>query len=103
MQPTQFRMHVSTGAPPDLFATQGQNWGFPTYQWAEMEKDGYSFWRRRLTHMSQCAPPCAPHPPDFCRSRTLSAQSCANMLMTSWSIFDQFLQAQASVDRDALH
>lgn len=53
MQPTQFRMHVSTGAPPDMFATQGQNWGFPTYQWSEMEKDGYSFWRRRLTHMSQ--------------------------------------------------
>ncbi len=59
MQPTQFRMHVSTGAPPDMFATQGQNWGFPTYQWSEMEKDGYSFWRRRLTHMSQCATFCS--------------------------------------------
>ena len=49
-------MNVGTGAPPDMFATLGQNWGFPTYVWSEMEKDGYRFWRQRLTHMSQCAP-----------------------------------------------
>mmetsp|Transcript_13105 Transcript_13105/g.39668 ORF Transcript_13105/g.39668 Transcript_13105/m.39668 type:complete len:1026 (-) Transcript_13105:2008-5085(-) len=53
MHPSNFRMNVSTGAPPDMFAKMGQNWGFPTYQWNEMEKDGYSFWKRRLTHMSQ--------------------------------------------------
>lgn len=56
LHPTQFRMNVGTGAPPDMFATLGQNWGFPTYVWSEMEKDGYRFWRQRLTHMSQCAP-----------------------------------------------
>lgn len=53
MQPSNFRMDVSTGAPPDVFAKMGQNWGFPTYDWNQMEKDGYTFWRRRLTHMSQ--------------------------------------------------
>jgi hypothetical protein len=55
LHPTQFRMNVGTGAPPDMFATLGQNWGFPTYVWSEMEKDGYRFWRQRLTHMSRCA------------------------------------------------
>lgn len=53
MQPSNFHMDVSTGAPPDVFAKQGQNWGFPTYDWDHMEKDGYTFWKRRLTHMSQ--------------------------------------------------
>jgi 4-alpha-glucanotransferase len=60
LHPTQFRMNVGTGAPPDMFATLGQNWGFPTYVWSEMEKDGYRFWRQRLTHMSQCVPFLSP-------------------------------------------
>jgi 4-alpha-glucanotransferase len=51
--PTLFRMNVSTGAPPDYFDPGGQNWGFPTYNWEEMSKDGYLWWRRRLTHMGQ--------------------------------------------------
>jgi 4-alpha-glucanotransferase len=62
LHPTQFRMNVGTGAPPDMFATLGQNWGFPTYVWSEMEKDGYRFWRQRLTHMSQCAATLTPVP-----------------------------------------
>ena len=33
----------------------GQNWGFPTYNWEEMAKDNYEWWRRRLTTLSQCA------------------------------------------------
>lgn len=36
-----------------LLAEEGQNWGFPTYNWDEMSKDDYSWWRLRLTHMSQ--------------------------------------------------
>lgn len=27
MHPSNFRMNVSTGAPPDMFAKMGQNWG----------------------------------------------------------------------------
>ena len=45
---------VSTaGAPPDYFDPNGQNWGFPTYNWEEMGKDGCRWWRRRLTHMAE--------------------------------------------------
>lgn len=52
--PGNFRMDCSTGAPPDYYATEGQNWGFPTYNWEEMAKDGFQWWRLRLQHMAQC-------------------------------------------------
>ena len=55
MEPSLFRMNVSTGAPPDFFGPEGQNWGFPTYCWEEMAKDDYRWWRRRLQQLSQCA------------------------------------------------
>lgn len=48
----QFNLSVSAGAPPDMFSADGQNWGFPTYNWAQMASDGYSWWRRRLQYMS---------------------------------------------------
>jgi hypothetical protein len=41
------------GAPPDYFDPNGQNWGFPTYNWEEMAKDGCLWWRRRLAHMAE--------------------------------------------------
>jgi 4-alpha-glucanotransferase len=53
LYPKLFHMDTSTGAPPDAFAPGGQNWGFPTYNWDEMERDNYSWWKRRLQHMSQ--------------------------------------------------
>lgn len=55
VRPEQFRMDVSTGAPPDYFDANGQNWGFPTYNWEEMAKDGYAWWRQRLACLSQYA------------------------------------------------
>jgi 4-alpha-glucanotransferase len=36
------------GAPPDMFTEDGQNWGFPIYDWKAMEQDDFSFWRNRL-------------------------------------------------------
>ena len=48
----QFNLSVSAGAPPDMFAADGQNWGFPTYNWKVMAGDGYAWWRRRLQYMS---------------------------------------------------
>lgn len=49
----QFNLEVSAGAPPDMFAADGQNWGFPTYNWDVMALDGYAWWRRRLQYMSK--------------------------------------------------
>lgn len=48
-----FNMDSQAGAPPDAFSAEGQNWGFPTYNWEEMSKDGYAWWKSRLKTMSQ--------------------------------------------------
>ncbi len=47
-----FNMNGQTGAPPDDFAVNGQNWGFPTYNWEAMEKDNFQWWRRRFGKMA---------------------------------------------------
>lgn len=53
VQPQYFNMDFQTGAPPDKFSYEGQNWGFPTYNWAEMMKDDCRWWRERFSHMEQ--------------------------------------------------
>ncbi|EKE37561.1 hypothetical protein ENUP19_0248G0091 [Entamoeba nuttalli] len=54
MYPNLFHLDKSTGAPPDYFsAGEGQNWGFPTYNWDNMAKDDYAWWKGRLSQMSQ--------------------------------------------------
>ena len=52
-QPNLFNLSQQAGAPPDDFADQGQNWGFPTYNWEVMAQDGYQWWKNRLKQMSQ--------------------------------------------------
>ena len=52
MEPKLFHLNAQAGAPPDDFSATGQNWGFPTYNWDEMAKDGYRWWMRRFTHMA---------------------------------------------------
>ncbi len=51
--PELFNLGCQAGAPPDAFATEGQNWGFPTYNWDAMANDNYKWWRGRLTQMSR--------------------------------------------------
>jgi len=46
-----FHIDSQTGAPPDAFTSQGQNWGFPTYNWESEELIGW--FRKRLKHLSQ--------------------------------------------------
>ena len=46
--PHLFNLDMETGAPPDGFAPQGQNWGFPTYNWTAMEKEGFQWWKERV-------------------------------------------------------
>ncbi len=53
MQPGYFNLDSQTGAPPDYFSQNGQNWGFPTYNWDAMTADGCSWWRSRFMHMEQ--------------------------------------------------
>ena len=52
-EPHYFNLNGQAGAPPDDFSVKGQNWGFPTYNWDEMAKDNYKWWRRRFRQMSQ--------------------------------------------------
>ena len=51
--PELFNLDSSAGAPPDYFSADGQNWGFPTYNWEAMEADGYAWWKSRLRVMSR--------------------------------------------------
>jgi 4-alpha-glucanotransferase len=51
MNPNLFHLDMQAGAPPDAFSTKGQNWNFPTYNWEEMKKKNYYWWRKRLSHM----------------------------------------------------
>ncbi|MEZ4267232.1 MAG: 4-alpha-glucanotransferase [Myxococcota bacterium] len=50
----QFQLHPDgspravAGVPPDYFSETGQLWGNPLYDWEQMARDGYGFWRRRL-------------------------------------------------------
>jgi 4-alpha-glucanotransferase len=37
-------MDKSTGSPPDFFDPNGQNWGFPTYNWEAMAEEDYVWW-----------------------------------------------------------
>ncbi|MEO9021153.1 MAG: 4-alpha-glucanotransferase [Ginsengibacter sp.] len=53
VNPLLYNMNEQAGAPPDDFAVKGQNWGFPTYNWEEMSKDNYNWWRRRFDRMSE--------------------------------------------------
>ena len=51
--PELFNMDSSAGAPPDDFSVMGQNWGFPTYNWAKMAEDGYAWWKARFVKMAE--------------------------------------------------
>ncbi len=51
--PELFNLDQQAGAPPDEFADMGQNWGFPTYNWAKMAEDNFAWWDQRLKMMSR--------------------------------------------------
>ncbi len=50
--PELYNMEAQAGAPPDDFAVKGQNWGFPTYNWPQMQADGFAWWIQRFSQMS---------------------------------------------------
>ncbi len=53
VEPRYFNMNGQAGAPPDAFSVNGQNWGFPTYNWDVMLEDGCSWWVRRFRKMAE--------------------------------------------------
>ena len=53
VNPNLYHLDQQAGAPPDDFSDDGQNWKFPTYNWEEMAKDGFCWWKDRLKNMAQ--------------------------------------------------
>ena len=51
-EPRYFNLNGQAGAPPDDFSVNGQNWGFPTYNWDAMIADGCKWWIRRFQNMA---------------------------------------------------
>jgi len=52
IEPDYFNLNFQAGAPPDTFSADGQNWGFPTYNWTAMEADHYAWWKKRFRKMA---------------------------------------------------
>ena len=53
VEPKYFNLNGQAGAPPDAFSANGQNWGFPTYDWDAMLEDGCQWWVRRFRKMAE--------------------------------------------------
>lgn len=51
--PKYFHLDSQAGAPPDDFSVLGQNWFLPTYNWDEMHRDGYTWWKSRFSKMAE--------------------------------------------------
>lgn len=43
-----FRLEYAAGAPPDMYCAKGQRWGVPTYNWKEIEADGFLYMKEKL-------------------------------------------------------
>lgn len=43
------KMTDVAGVPPDYFAVDGQLWGNPLYDWAQMEKEDFAWWKDRIS------------------------------------------------------
>ena len=41
------------GVPPDYFSEDGQLWGNPLYDWERMKKNGFSWWKNRMSFMCE--------------------------------------------------
>lgn len=46
--PELFITHLQAGAPPDVYNQEGQNWGFPIFNWDAERSNQFSWWKQRL-------------------------------------------------------
>lgn len=49
----ELRPKKVAGVPPDVFSETGQRWGNPLYDWKALEKDDFSWWRKRMEHSAK--------------------------------------------------
>lgn len=48
-----FDLNYSAGSPPDIYSQEGQNWGFPIYDWEKIASTNYRWWIDRLSCASR--------------------------------------------------
>lgn len=46
-----FDLSLNSGAPPDNFSEEGQNWHFPIINWDQMKAQNYAWWKERLEYL----------------------------------------------------
>ena len=51
--PRYFHLDSQAGAPPDDFSVLGQNWFLPTYNWDEIAREDYRWWKARFKKMAE--------------------------------------------------
>lgn len=57
--PSQFQLDERydptsvAGVPPDYFSEDGQLWGNPLYNWKKMKADGFTWWKARMSFMTE--------------------------------------------------
>lgn len=49
----RLRPTAVAGVPPDYFCEDGQLWGNPLYDWKKMKNDGFSWWKERMSFMTE--------------------------------------------------
>lgn len=50
-----FKLHLESGAPPDLYIAEGQRWGMPPYNWEQIEAEGFHFLKDRIRFLGRYA------------------------------------------------
>lgn len=46
--PEFFKLEYAAGAPPDMYCARGQRWGMPTYNWENIESNGFTYIKEKL-------------------------------------------------------
>ena len=51
--PHYFNQQYVAGAPPDMYYSEGQSWGFPIFEWQALRQDHFAWWEQRLKYASE--------------------------------------------------